>query len=184
MIRVRMVSRKSAWKHLGSKECQKERNAGNFWTWILGVNFLGAWSPGVVRLKNSLEKAAEKFTGNLPKIRRTNVKNLTPNPLCRTSGSTDSRRWKKVSICVWDLECTPSWGGGGVTNGVVTNGALKGKSAFSVFCALFQRARAAPQKSRKRKKKALICFSPHILNPHLRHSNKGSWNNTPSKKGS
>ena len=48
---------------------------------------------------------------------------------------------------------------------------------FSAFFGLFHRVRRAPGKSRKRRKKALflrypqICLSPHLLNPHLRHSN-------------
>ena len=48
---------------------------------------------------------------------------------------------------------------------------------FSAFLALFRRARRAPGKSRKRRKKAFflryprICLNPHLLNPHLRHSN-------------
>ena len=48
---------------------------------------------------------------------------------------------------------------------------------FSPFFALFRRVRRAPGKSRKRRKKAFflryprICLNPHLLNPHLRHSN-------------
>ena len=48
---------------------------------------------------------------------------------------------------------------------------------FSAFLALFQRARTAPGKSRKQRKKAFflryprICLDPHLLNPHLRHPN-------------
>ena len=72
-------------------------------------------------------------------------------------------------------------------NGGVTNGGLRGvwlpfleigrTRPFSAFCALFRRVRKAPGKSRKRRKKALIlrypqiCLNPHLLNPHLRHSN-------------
>ena len=47
---------------------------------------------------------------------------------------------------------------------------------FSAFFTLFRRARRAPGKSRKRRKKAFflrypqICLNPHLLNPHLRHS--------------
>ena len=50
---------------------------------------------------------------------------------------------------------------------------------FSAFLALFRRVRRAPGKSRKRRKKAFflrypqICSNPHLLNPHLRHSNGG-----------
>ena len=48
---------------------------------------------------------------------------------------------------------------------------------FLPFFALFRRVRRAPGKSRKRRKKAFflrypqICLNPHLLNPHLRHSN-------------
>ena len=72
-------------------------------------------------------------------------------------------------------------------NGGVTNGGLRGvwpsileigrNRPFSPFFALFRRARRAPGKSRKRRKKAFflrypqICLNPHLLNPHLRHSN-------------
>ena len=48
---------------------------------------------------------------------------------------------------------------------------------FSAFFALFRRVRRAPGKSRKRRKKAFflrypqISLNPHLLNPHLRHSN-------------
>ena len=48
---------------------------------------------------------------------------------------------------------------------------------FSAFFALFRSVRRAPGKSRKRRKKAFflrypqICLNPHLLNPHLRHSN-------------
>ena len=47
---------------------------------------------------------------------------------------------------------------------------------FSAFFALFRRVQRAPGKPRKRRKKAFflrypqICLSPHLLNPHLRHS--------------
>ena len=47
---------------------------------------------------------------------------------------------------------------------------------FSAFFALFRKARRAPGKSGKRRKKAFflrfpwICLNPHLLNPHLRHS--------------
>ena len=64
------------------------------------------------------------------------------------------------------------------------SGLLSWKSAeiglfrpFSAFFGLFRRARTAPEKSRKRRKKAFflryprICLNPHLLNPHLRHSN-------------
>ena len=63
-------------------------------------------------------------------------------------------------------------------NGGVTNGGLIGLfSPFSAFFALFRRVRRASGKSGKRRKKAFflrypqICLSPHLLNPHLRHSN-------------
>ena len=47
---------------------------------------------------------------------------------------------------------------------------------FSALFALFRRARTAPGKPRKRRKKAFFlryprtCLNPHLLNPHLRHS--------------
>ena len=49
---------------------------------------------------------------------------------------------------------------------------------FSAFFALFRRVPRAPGKSRKRRKKAFflryprISLNPHLLNPHLRHSNE------------
>ena len=52
---------------------------------------------------------------------------------------------------------------------------------FSAFFALFRRVRRAPGKSRKRRKKAFflrypwISLNPHLLNPHLRHSNESSF---------
>ena len=51
-----------------------------FWTWLLGVNFLG-WPETLekqgqkIRDQNSPSKLAEKFAGNFPKIRRTKIKN-------------------------------------------------------------------------------------------------------------
>ena len=75
-------------------------------------------------------------------------------------------------------------------NGGVTNGGLRGVwppfleigrnrpfSPFFCFFALFRRVRRAIGKSRKRRKKAFslryprISLNPHLLNPHLRHSN-------------
>ena len=50
-------------------------------------------------------------------------------------------------------------------------------SPFSAFFALFRRVRRAIGKSRKRRKKAFflryprISLNPHLLNPHLQHSN-------------
>ena len=77
-------------------------------------------------------------------------------------------------------------------NGGVTNGGLRGvcppfleigrnrpfSPVFCTFFALFRRL--TPAKSRKRRKKAFflrylqISLHPHLLNPHLRHSNAAS----------
>ena len=54
---------------------------------------------------------------------------------------------------------------------------LPGNRPKSAFFALFRRPRTTPGKSRKRRKRAFflrypqICLNPHLLNPHLRHSN-------------
>ena len=63
------------------------------------------------------------------------------------------------------------------TNGGVTNGGSMGvwppfleisrKGPFSAFLARCRTARRAPGKSRKHR----ICLNPHLLKPHLRHSN-------------
>ena len=62
---------------------------------------------------------------------------------------------------------------------------------FSAFFAIFQRAQTALGKSRKWRKKAffirypLICLNPHLLNPHLRHSNspapRSDWSQIENK---
>ena len=59
---------------------------------------------------------------------------------------------------------------------------------FSAFFARFRRARTAPGKSRKRRKKAHflgfppISLNPHLLNPHLRHSNFGRFHSSNNRK--
>ena len=51
----------------------------------LGVNFFG--EPEALKNKaEKLEKKTSKFAGKFPKIRQAKRK-ITPNPLCRTSGS-------------------------------------------------------------------------------------------------
>ena len=77
----------SAWKIVSFKDVKLERNADN-----LGVNFrYEIFGGGLKHWSNKAEKIAEKiaenFAGNFPKMPDQNKK-FTPNPLCRTSGST------------------------------------------------------------------------------------------------
>ena len=94
---ISTVSRKSAWKKKWVRESETGEECRQFWALILGVKFLGAWYPGKTRptnlRKNSPSNFAEKFVGNLPKICWAPKKKFTPNPLCRTSGSTFYWPW-------------------------------------------------------------------------------------------
>ena len=89
----------SIWGHILSKflPCMRVegvtgvflRSAHNFGREILGWIIWGAWSPGETRLKDSEVKFAEKFVGNFPKIRQTQIVllKIEPKSPCRTSGS-------------------------------------------------------------------------------------------------
>ena len=84
---VSPVSRKSAWQNLGPRseiggECRR------FWAWIFfwGGTKLLQKQGRKIRGKNLPSKFAEKLAGNFLKVAR--PKKFTPNPKCRTSGST------------------------------------------------------------------------------------------------
>ena len=81
-----------------------ERNADNsgreFWAKFWGAG--GAWNPGKRRPKKSQKnfaiKFAEKFSSNFHEIRRTKLKKLTPNLLCRALGSKDWTPYPEIGV--------------------------------------------------------------------------------------
>ena len=66
-----------------------ERNANNFGREFWSGLCLGESKPNNCAGKFA-EEFAEKFVGNSPNIRQTQMKKLKPNLLCRTSGSRNS----------------------------------------------------------------------------------------------